>query len=193
MIWTKLHIPQPKKNIVHRSNLFEILDEGLGRKLILVSATAGYGKTTLVSDWIHRNKIQTVWYSVDQSDNDPGEFLTSMIKGIQTLHTNTGREADELLNSPMSASLENIVGLLMNDFLSLKSDFLLVFDDLHLINSEKVFGILNYIIEHKPQQVKIAILTRSDPPMSIARLRSQNELTEIRSEDLSFTRNDITG
>ena len=86
MLWTKLHIPQPKKNLVHRPYLFEKLNEGFNRKLILVSATAGYGKTTLLSDWIHRNKIPTVWYSVDQSDNDPGEFLTSIIKGIQTIH-----------------------------------------------------------------------------------------------------------
>lgn len=191
MLWTKLHIPQPKKNLVHRPYLFEKLNEGFNRKLILVSATAGYGKTTLLSDWIHRNKIPTVWYSVDQSDNDPGEFLTSIIKGIQTIHARTGKDAMEILNSPMSVSLEYVVGILMNDILTLKKEFILVFDDLHLISSEEVFRILNYIIEHKPRQLKIAILTRSDPPLSVARFRSQNELLEIRSEDLSFTQSDI--
>lgn len=147
MLWTKLHIPQPKKNVVHRPVLFEKLNEGFHRKLILVSATAGYGKTTLLSDWIHRNNIQTLWYSMDHSDNDPGVFITSLIKGIQTIHANAGKDAMELLKSPMSASFEYVVGLLINDMLTLTKDSIIVFDDLHVISSEEVFRVLNYLTE----------------------------------------------
>lgn len=190
MLLTKLHIPQPKENVVHRSGLFEKLNEGLNRKLILVSATAGYGKTTLVSDWIGNGKIPAAWYSVDSRDNDPYEFLTFIINGIQTIHKNVGNKSLELLKSPGTIEIEYICELLINDILTVKSDFMLVIDDLHLIASKQVYKILSFLIEYKPRNFKMAILTRSDPPLSLARMRSQNELLEIRSSDLSFTEHD---
>lgn len=192
MLLTKLHIPQPKKHVVHRSALFEKLNEGLNRRLILVSATAGYGKTTLVSDWIIQNKIPTAWYSVDERDNDPFEFLSLIIKSIQTVNENIGGKSLNLLKSPGTAEIKYIIELLINDILSVEKEFLLVIDDLHLINRSEIFKTLSFIIEYKPQNFKIALLTRSDPPISLARLRSQNELMEIRSADLSFNEHDIT-
>jgi len=92
MLWTKLHIPQPKENVIPRYSLFEKLNEGLNRKLILVSATAGYGKTTLVSDWLRKSKIPTAWFSVDHRDNDPIEFLGFLISGVQTIHKDFGKQ-----------------------------------------------------------------------------------------------------
>jgi LuxR family transcriptional regulator, maltose regulon positive regulatory protein len=192
MLLTKLHIPQPKENVVHRIALFEKLDIGLTRKLILVSATAGYGKTTLVCDWINQSKIPTAWYSMDSHDNDPYEFLTFIISGIQAIHQNIGNKSMDILKSRGTANIEYICELLINDILTLETDFLLVIDDLHLIDSKEVYKILSFIIDYKPRQFKIAILTRSDPPLSLARLRSQNELLEIRSSDLSFTERDTT-
>jgi len=192
MLLTKLHIPQSKENIVHRSALFEKLNEGLSRKLILVSATAGYGKTTLVSDWIKHNKIPTAWYSVDGRDNDPNEFLTFIISGIQTIHKNIGNKSQDLLKSPGTTEIEYIIELLINDLLAIKSAFLLVIDDLHLVSSKEIFKALSFILDYKPPNFKIALLTRSDPPLPLARLRSQNELLEIRSSDLSFTEHDTT-
>nr|WP_319266715.1 LuxR C-terminal-related transcriptional regulator [uncultured Draconibacterium sp.] len=192
MLLTKLHIPQPKEHVVHRSALFEKLNEGLNRRLILVSATAGYGKTTLVSDWILQNKIPTAWYSVDSRDNDPFEFLSLMINSIQTVNENIGSKSLNLLKSPGTAEIKYIIELLINDILSVEKEFLLVIDDLHLINRSEIFKTLSFIIEYKPQNFKIALLTRSDPPISLARLRSQNELMEIRSSDLSFNERDIT-
>ena len=192
MLLTKLHIPQPKENVVHRSGLFEKLNEGLNRKLILVSATAGYGKTTLVSDWLNQINIPTAWYSADDRDNDPYEFLTFIISAIQTLHKNIGNKSLDLLNSPGTTELEYILELLINDILTVKSDFLLVVDNLHLISSKEIYKILSFIIEHKPRNFRMAILTRSDPPLSLARMRSQNELSEIRSSDLSFSEHDIS-
>jgi LuxR family transcriptional regulator, maltose regulon positive regulatory protein len=191
MLLTKLHIPFPRKNLVHRKNLYDKLNEGLNRKLILVSAPAGYGKTTLVCDWLNQCKIPTAWFSIDHRDNDPFEFLTFVISAIQTIHKNIGNHSLELLKSPGTVNTKYIVEFLINDILTIKTDFLLVLDDLHTITSKEIFNILNIIIDHKPKHFKIAILTRSDPILSIARLRSQNELLEIRSADLSFTENDI--
>jgi len=192
MLLTKLHIPQPKENVVHRSGLFDKLTAGLIRKLILVSATAGYGKTTLISDWINHNNIPVAWYSVDSRDNDPYEFLTFIISGIQTIHKNIGHKSLDLLKSPGTTEIEYICELLINDILTVKGDFLLVIDDLHLIDSKEVYKILYFLTDFKPINFKMAILTRSDPPLSLARLRSQNELLEIRSSDLSFTEHDTT-
>ena len=191
MFLTKLHIPQPKKNTVHRFGLFEKLDEGLDRKLILVSATAGYGKTTLLCDWLSYCKVPATWFSIDESDNDPFEFLTILISGIQSIDSNIGHHSLELLKSRGTVTTDYIIELLINDILSVQTEFLVVLDDLHLITAREIFDILNLIIERKPDQLKIAILTRSDPPLNIARLRSQNELLEIRSADLSFSESDI--
>ena len=187
MLLTKLHIPQPKKNVVHRSNLFELLDEGLNRKLILVSATAGYGKTTILADWLNHSKVPAAWFSIDDRDNDPVAFLSTMITGIQTIDQHIGQRSLELIKSPGTVTTEYILELLINDILEVETDFLLVLDDLHAITSKEIFNILNLIIEWKPDPFKLAISTRSDPPLNIARLRSQNELLEIRSTDLSFS------
>ncbi len=93
MLLTKLHIPPAGNNIVHRSELFEKLNTGLSRKLILISAPAGFGKTTVVSDWIEQNKIPTAWFSIDKGDNDPVEFLNYIIAGIQSIHSTFGQSA----------------------------------------------------------------------------------------------------
>ncbi len=191
MLLTKIHIPQPKKHIVHRFDLFEKLNEGLNRKLILVSATAGYGKTCLMCDWLNYSKIPAAWVSIDESDNDPFEFLTILISSIRTVDQNIGHHSLELLKSPGTVTTEYIIELLINDILSVHTDFLLVLDDMHLITSREIFNALNLIIERKPERFKIAILTRSDPTLNIARLRSQNELLEIRSVDLCFSESDI--
>lgn len=191
MLLTKLHIPQPKKNHIHRFDLFEKLDEGLSRKLILVSATAGYGKTTLLCDWLNHSKVKAAWFSIDDSDNDPFEFLNILISGIQTIDQNIGHHSLELLKSPGTVTIEYIIEPLINDILKTETDFLLVLDDLHAITVKEIFDILTLIIDRKPDQFKMAISTRSDPPLNIARLRSQYELMEIRSADLSFTERDI--
>ncbi len=111
MLLTKLHIPQAGNNVVHRSELFEKLKSGLSKKLILVSAPAGYGKTTLLSDWINQNKITSAWLSLDNGDNDPAVFLSYVISGIQSIHADFGQSALRLLNSPNSPSVESIASL----------------------------------------------------------------------------------
>ena len=191
MLLTKLHIPPPGNNIVQRSVLFEKLDSGLSRKLILVSAPAGYGKTTLISDWIKQNKIPAAWLSLDNGDNDQAVFLSYVIAGIQTIHPEFGQSALRLINSPNSPSVESVASLLINELLGIDQHFLLVLDDFHLIKSNEVLKLVTYFLEHIPGNIHIVILTRSDPALSLSRLRSQHQLVELRLSDLSFSANDI--
>ena len=192
MLLTKLHIPSSGNNIVHRSELFEKLNSGLSRKLILVSAPAGFGKTTILSDWINQHKIPTAWFSLDNGDNDPTDFLNYIISGIQSIHKEFGKGRFILLNSPNKPSNESIAGLLINEILNIKQNFLLVLDDFHLITSNDILKLVTYLLEHIPGNIHIVILTRSDPALSVSRLRSQHQLVELRSSDLSFSANDIS-
>jgi LuxR family maltose regulon positive regulatory protein len=192
MLLTKLHIPPAGNNIVHRSALHEKLNSGLNRKLILVSAPAGFGKTTVVCDWIFENKIPAAWFSLDDGDNDQAIFLNYIISGIQSIQEEFGKAAKKLLNSPNKPSGESIASLLINEILIIDQNFLLVLDDFHLINNAAVLSLVTYLLEHIPANIHIVILTRSDPAISISRLRSQNQLVELRSLDLSFSANDIS-
>lgn len=192
MLLTKLHIPPAGNNIVQRPDLYEKLNQGFSRKLILVSAPAGFGKTTVVSDWISQNKIPTVWFSIDKVDNDPVEFLNYIIAGIQSNHSAFGQSALTLLNSPSKPSLQSIVSLLINDILQIKLNFSLVLDDFHLITNRDILELVTFLLERIPDNIHIVILTRSDPVLSLSKLRSQHQLVEIRSSDLSFSANDIS-
>lgn len=192
MLLTKLHIPRAGNNTVHRSELFEKLNNGLSRKLILISAPAGYGKTTVVSDWIEQNKIPTAWFSIDKADNDPVEFLNYIIAGIKSIHSTFGQTATALFNSPGKPSIQSIVSLLINDILHIKMNFLLILDDFHLITNREILELVTFLLEHIPGNIHIVILTRSDPALSISKLRSQHQLLEIRTSDLSFSANDIS-
>ncbi len=191
MLLTKLHIPVHGNNIVHRPRLFELLNSGLQRKLILVSAPAGYGKTTLISYWIGQNNIPAVWLSLDKGDNDPSVFLSYIIKGIQTIRHDFGQGAFRLLNTPNSPSVESIASLLINELLSINQNVLLVLDDFHQIRNNEVLKLITYFLEHISVNTHIVILTRSDPALSLSRIRSQNQLVELRSAELGFTANDI--
>ena len=192
MLLTKLHIPPASQNIVHRQELYEKLNIGLTRKLILISAPAGFGKTTIISDWINQHKIPTIWFSLDNGDNDPAVFLSYVISGIQSIHKEFGQSAMRLLNSPNSPSVESITSLLINEIININQNFLLVLDDFHLIKSNEVLKLVTFLLEHIPGNIHIVILTRSDPSLSVPRLRSQHQLVELRSSDLSFSANDIS-
>jgi LuxR family maltose regulon positive regulatory protein len=147
------------------------LNSGLSKKLILVSAPAGYAKTTLLSDWISQNKIPAAWLSLDNGDNDPVVFLRYVISGIQTIDKEFGQSALRLLNSPNSPSVESITSLLINDVLSMNQNFLLVFDDFHSIKSNEILKLTAYLFDYIPGNIHIVILTRSDPTLAVSRLR----------------------
>lgn len=192
MLLTKLHIPTVVNNIVHRTMLHEKLNIGLSRKLILISAPAGFGKTTIVSDWINQFNITTAWFSIDKGDNDPVEFLSYVISGIQAINPTFGQSTLNLLQSPNKPSNVTIASLLINEIVGIDQNFLLVLDDFHLITNSEMVELMAFLLEHLPGNIHIVILTRSDPALPFARLRSQHQLIELRSSDLSFSANDIS-
>jgi LuxR family maltose regulon positive regulatory protein len=163
------------------------MDEGFERKLTLISAPAGFGKTTLIVDWIHRHKIPVAWFSVDKGDNDPLNFLTCVILGIQSLEAGIGEAALTMLQSPQPPPIEPILINLLNEVSRISTELALVVDDYHLVDARPIHDLMAFLLESLPEQMHIVIATRSDPPLPLARVRSQNLLTELRAADLSFS------
>ncbi len=187
LLETKLYIPTPPPTLVQRSRLVERLKEGMKCKLVLISAPAGFGKTTLLSEWIQQSKMPVAWFSVDKGDNEPVHFLNYIIAGLQTMDSNIGQAARNLMKSLQLLPIQSILINLINDVLSSPKDFVLVLDDYHLVDSKGVHHLITFLLDHLPPQMHLIIATRSDPPLPLSRYRSQNQLTEIRAADLIFT------
>ena len=197
LLLTKLYIPPPRPKIVLRPRLIERLNEGLsaGCKLTLISAPAGFGKTTLVSEWVagcerSEPKARVAWLSLDEGDNDPIRFLTYLIAALQTIAANIGAGVLAVLQSPQLPPIESILTTLLNEITTLPEHFIIVLDDYHLIDSKPVDNILTFLLEHLPPQMHLVIATREDPPLPLARLRARGQLTELRAADLRFTPNE---
>jgi LuxR family maltose regulon positive regulatory protein len=190
---TKLNIPPFRADWISRVRLDKKMDEGLERKLCLLSAPAGFGKTTLLVDWIHKSKIRSAWLSLDKADNDPLQFLTYVILGLQTLKENIGQASLTMLQSPEPPPIETILINLINDVLDVRTDFALTLDDYHLVEAQPIHDMLAFVLENLPEQMHVIIATRSDPPLPLlARLRSQNQMIEVRATDLSFNTRETT-
>jgi LuxR family maltose regulon positive regulatory protein len=186
---TKLYTPTPRAKIVLRPRLIERLNEGLlaNRKLTLVSASAGSGKTTLVSEWVARCGQPVAWLSLDEGDNDPIRFLTYLIAALQTIIKNMGEGVFVALQSPQPPSPEVILTSLLNEITAIPKHFILVLDDYHALDSKAVDQALAFLVEHLPQQMHMVIATREDPQLPLARLRASGQLTELRAAELRFT------
>jgi LuxR family maltose regulon positive regulatory protein len=191
---TKLYVPPPRAKIVQRPRLIEHLDAGLtaGSRLTLISAPAGFGKTTLVSEWISSCGRPVAWLSLDEGDNDLSRFLTYIIAALQTLPpktggANIGAVALAVLQSPQPPPTETILTTLLNEIAAFSDNFILVLDDYHLIDSQPVDQALVFLVEHLPPQMHLVIASREDPNLPLARLRARGQLTELRAADLRFT------
>ena len=188
---TKFHIPPWHTGGVSRPNLLERISAGLTEccKLTLISAPAGYGKTTLTVEWIQSitGKTQVAWLSLDEADNDPTRFLGYLITAFQRVDESIGQNALSLLNLPQLSQFQPIMDELLNDITIHSGSIALVLDDYHVITNPKVHRALEYFLEHQPICVQLIITTREDPPFPLARLRSREQLVEIRARDLRFT------
>ncbi|MBI5297078.1 MAG: LuxR family transcriptional regulator [Chloroflexi bacterium] len=186
---TKLYIPPPRAKIVIRPRLIEQLNEGLssGHKLSIISASAGFGKTTLVSEWVVGCGRPVAWLSLDEGDNDITRFLTYLIAALQKIMANIGAGVLGAIQSPQPPPTESILTTLINEVATIPEDFILVLDDYHIIDSKPVDNALTFLIEHLPPQMHLVIATREDPPLPLARLRVRGQLTELRAADLRFT------
>ncbi|HSM71615.1 MAG TPA: LuxR C-terminal-related transcriptional regulator [Anaerolineales bacterium] len=187
LLTTKLYIPQLSVDLVPRPRLYERLDECLTRKLTLVSASAGFGKSTLLASWLFERDQPAAWLSLDQGDNDPVRFWTYLIAAIQTIHQETGEEARQIVSMPQLRNNELVAISLINDISQLPHDLIVVLDDYHLIEAEQVHAGLSYLLEHQPPNLHFILSTRVDPSISLARLRAHSQLIEIRAEDLQFS------
>lgn len=184
---TKLYIPPPRTSIVSRPRLIERMKEGMFHKLTLISAPAGFGKTTLVSEWITSCRQPVAWLSLDKGDSDPARFISYLIAALQTTKAGIGDSLLSALQSPEPPSIEAILTTLLNEITAIPYEFILVIDDYHSIEFQQVDQSLAFLIEHLPPQMHLVIATREDPNLPLARLRTRNQLTELRATDLRFT------
>ncbi|HET7087964.1 MAG TPA: LuxR C-terminal-related transcriptional regulator [Anaerolineae bacterium] len=189
LLATKLHLPPLRPHLVARPRLIQRLDEGLrlGRRLTLISAPAGFGKTTLLSEWIHRSRIPVAWVSLDAGDNDSARFLSYVIAAIQTLHPEAGSDSLALLRSAQPPATESILTALVNDLAQIAETVTLVLDDYHAIDARAAHDALTYLIEHSPPCLRLVVASRIDPPLPLSRLRVCGQLAELRAADLLFT------
>jgi LuxR family transcriptional regulator, maltose regulon positive regulatory protein len=191
---TKLFMPPPRQNALPRPRLIERLngDTGRGRPLTLVSAPAGFGKSTLLSVWIKGRarqdpKLRAAWISLDEADNDPSRFLLYLAAALHGVEPGCGADAMAALQSPQPPSAEAILTDLINEVDGASGDILLVLDDYHAVHSPRVDEQLAFLLDHLPARMRLVIATREDPSLPLARMRARGELTELRAADLRFS------
>ena len=200
LLLTKLFVPPLRSNLVPRPHLIKRLNRSLnlGHKLSLISAPAGFGKTTVVSEWLDNLRsaagsspqISTAWYSLDESDNDPGRFFSYFIAALNqtgAFESAIGQKSLGLLQSPQQPPIEELLIALINRITALPQRVILVLDDYHLIDTPALDDALIFLIEHLPPQMHLVVITREDPNLPLARFRVRGQLTELRAADLRFT------
>jgi len=187
ILTTKLYVPQPRPDLVQRTHLIERLNKGINHKLTLISAPPGFGKTTLLSEWISQSEIPVAWISLDKGDNDSVHFIHYLVAALQTIEVNIGKAALSMLQSPQQPPIESIMINLIKEITDIPYDCALVLDDYHSVDTEKTHKIVEFLLDRLPPQIRLVIATRVDPPLPLARLRVRNQLTEFRASDLCFT------
>ncbi|GAB4511022.1 MAG: LuxR C-terminal-related transcriptional regulator [Anaerolineae bacterium] len=190
-IQTKLHIPVMRSASVPRPDLFRLLDASYKYTLILVSAPAGYGKTTLTAQWLaQQTALEAVWVSLDAEDNDPIRFFQHLVAGLQNIMPETSATLQELLISPQPPDTNTIVGTLLNTLASVERDIVIVLDDYHVIEQRALHEAVQRLIDRASPNLHLLMTTRADPPLPLARFRARNQVLEIRAEHLRFTSSD---
>lgn len=186
LLATKLFCPPPRPGTVRRRQLLARLREGLARKLMLVAAPAGYGKTTLLSTWVMAVDLPTAWLSLDPDDRDPVRFLSYVLAALQTVRPDLGGTIVAALHSTQPPPLEVLLTDLLNALAAMPERLVLVLDDYHVIDSDLVDHALAFLIAHLPPQLHLVIATREDPALPLAQLRAHSQLSELRLADLCF-------
>jgi LuxR family transcriptional regulator, maltose regulon positive regulatory protein len=191
LLATKLQVPRPRPHQVRRTHLFQRLQQGMERTLTLISAPAGFGKSTLLSDWLTSRAIPTAWFLLEPQDNEPIRFLSYLIAALQTYDPQVGTTALALLHTLQPPPMETVLTLLINDLLNRGigewERFVLVLDDYQVINAESIHHAIAFLLDHLPPQMHLVLATREDPPLPLAHLRGRDDLLELRLADLRFT------
>lgn len=198
LLKTKIGVPPLRKGIVARARLSSRLNEGFrsghgfGRQLTLVSAPAGYGKTTLILEWIQRLELPVAWLSLDETDNDPTRFLAYLLAAIQQVHAGFGKKWEAILKSPQRPPDSVILTMLVNEIASIPASLLLALDDYHAIQTLAIHRQIAFLLEHQPANLHLVITTREDPLLPIPRLRARGQVLEMRQDDLRFNTDETT-
>ena len=193
LLETKFYVPQLRRGVVPRRRLSERLDRGVASKLMLVSAPAGFGKTTLLAEWLAAGPAagaggrRVAWLSLDRGDNDPASFWAYVVAALRTVAAGVGEGALALLRAPRRPAIETVLTVLLNDLGAVPGDVVLVLDDYHVIEAPEVQDGMVFWLEHLPLGVHVVIASRADPVLPLARLRARGELAEIRAAELRFT------
>lgn len=193
LLATKLNIPRWRKKLVSRQRLVEKINEGMGGKLTLISAPAGFGKTTLLSEWAADCCLPVAWLTLDEEDDNPKRFMEYFVAALQTIDPMIGAGDQAEMQSLMAPTAEIYLTNLINEIASsskLKGGFVMVLDDYNEIQSPSIHSALAFIIEHQSERMHLAITTRVDPPLPIARLRAGGGMAELRQDDLRFTQDE---
>jgi LuxR family maltose regulon positive regulatory protein len=192
LLTTKLYIPPIRPELVSRPRLTGRLNAGMTYKLTLVSAPAGFGKTTLLSEWSQQSAFPVAWVSLDTDDRDPARFWAYFIAALQTVQPELGRAILAAFQSPQPPPVEVVLTALINEIAAIPNHFALVLDDYHLIEAQPIHSALAFLLDHLPPQMHLIIAGRADPPLPLARLRGRGQLTELREDDLRFKPDEAT-
>ena len=189
LLKTKLHVPLQRANMVFRPRLMTKLGEALrrGHHLTLMSARAGSGKTTLASEWVHRQEHPSAWLSLDAKDNDPRRFIRYLVQALRQLDITISQTALSQAESPELPPADVLMTELINELTSHSASLIVVLDDYHVIQSDWIHQAISFLIEHQPPGMHLILTTRVDPPLPLAQLRARDQLTEIKDRDLLFT------
>ena len=192
ILQTKLFMPPARLELVERPQLGTMLNRALSASLTLVSAPAGFGKTTLVSNWIQQQPHAVAWLSLDESDNDSVRFLSYVVAALNTAVSNFPSTSLTMLQNRQSVMMDVILTELLNAITAVSHPIILVLDDYHLIEDEDIHEGLIFVLDHMPSNLHLILTTRSDPPLPLSRLRGRRQLVEMRQAELAFTLEETT-
>jgi LuxR family transcriptional regulator, maltose regulon positive regulatory protein len=195
---TKLYVPLPRPDLVARPHLVERLNASLpraghfSRRLTVAAAPAGFGKTTLIAEWLRQTQYPFTWLSLDEHDNDPNRFLVYLIAALQRLQAEFGASVQSYLQSPQPPPPEAIAAALVHELSAMPTPFIVALDDFHTIQNPIIHQQINALLDYQPRHMHLVIISREDPPLPISRWRAQGQVTEIRQTDLCFSQQETS-
>ncbi len=189
LITTKIVVPPARPHMVVRQRLLEVMEDAISRPLTLISAPAGFGKTTLITSWLYEtgNESRTAWLSLDQDDSDPVHFAYYMIATLQGIEPRVGRAPISLLGSLKMPGLKDLMSLLLNEIAAAQERILLVLDDYHTVRNPDIDSALSFLIERMPERLRLIVATREAPQLPLARWRTLERVAEIGLDELRFS------
>ena len=187
LLVTKFTIPPVRSLLLQRSHLLTVLDQSRSFPLTLLSASAGFGKTTLLTAWASQSTSQVAWLTLDEQDNDPTRFWAYVIAALRHSGSPVGEATLAMLHSPQPSLLRGTLTPLINELAALAQDTALILDDYHLIREPAIHESLQFVLDHLPACLHLLLAGRSDPPLALARLRARGQVVEIRETDLRLS------